>query len=116
MRIDPSQLPEEKYDEVQKIFSKKVNTLMKQRTYNWQPVKYSSYVGKQYLVNRMIAEYGALKRIFSEIASRNPEFQPISLFDFGSGVGTVTWYVKNTLDNIVLCRGKIFSFFRYFRI
>lgn len=91
MKIDPSQLPEEKFDDVQKGFSKNVNKLLKQSIYNWQPIEYTTYVGKQYMVNRMIAEYAALKRIFSEIAFRNPEFQPTSLFDFGSGVGTVTW-------------------------
>lgn len=89
--MDPSSLSEQDYDKEEKRFSKKVNKMMKQNVYNWQPVEYTTYVGKQYLINRMIAEYAALKRIFSELALRNPDFKPTSLFDFGSGVGTVTW-------------------------
>ena len=45
----------------------------------------------QYLVKRFAPEYAALVRIFNEIKIRAPDFQPKSLFDCGSGVGTATW-------------------------
>uniref|UniRef100_A0A182PCJ8 Methyltransferase domain-containing protein n=1 Tax=Anopheles epiroticus TaxID=199890 RepID=A0A182PCJ8_9DIPT len=45
------------------------------------------------LVGRSDAEYAVLKRIFTEIAQRDPELKPRSFLDFGAGVGTGTWAV-----------------------
>lgn len=91
MKIDPSELRNaEQISRFEKVTSKKVNILLKQRIYEWNPIEYTSYVGKQYLIRRMPAEYAALNKIFAEISSRCPDFKPHSLLDFGSGVGTVT--------------------------
>lgn len=63
----------------------------KESPYTWYPIKYTSYVGKQYLIGRMAAEYAVLNKIFAEITNSSPTFEPHSLFDFGSGIGTVSW-------------------------
>lgn len=92
MKIDdPSDLNTEKNVSRFKItLKKKLEFALKQSVYAWKPIEFTSYVGKQYLLNRMPAEYAVLNRIFLEISNRCPEFTPSSLLDFGSGVGTVT--------------------------
>lgn len=64
----------------------------REKIYNWKPIKYEVYNSLVYLLGRAPAEYAVLLKIFGEIAYRDKEFVPRSLFDFGSGVGTVTWY------------------------
>jgi len=43
------------------------------------------------MVARSAPEYAVLQKIFMEMKAREPDFQPHSMFDFGSGVGTATW-------------------------
>lgn len=69
----------------------KVNVILKKRIYNWVPIDYDAYKSLLYLIGRSAANYAVLTKIFSEINMRDPNFKPRSLFDFGSGVGTVTW-------------------------
>ncbi|KAJ3662549.1 hypothetical protein Zmor_006893 [Zophobas morio] len=71
--------------------SNKVNSILKREVYHWKPVNYNTYNALVYLVSRAPAEYSVLAKIFLEIAERDREFKPRSLFDFGSGVGTATW-------------------------
>lgn len=44
-----------------------------------------------YLVARVAPNYGSLSYVFQEMSRRDPDFKPHSLFDFGSGIGTVIW-------------------------
>lgn len=90
-KVDFSTLNEDEQELLEKHIKRDAFRLLKGRVYLWQPIEYTTYVGKQYLVNRMAAEYSVLDRIFLEIANRCPDFKAHSLFDFGSGVGTVTW-------------------------
>ncbi|XP_050311793.1 methyltransferase-like protein 17, mitochondrial [Anthonomus grandis grandis] len=79
----------------------KIDNIMREKIYNWKPMRYDVYSSLAYLLVRAPAEYAVLRRILGEIARRDPEFTPRSLFDFGSGVGTVTWaanfYWKNQI-------------------
>lgn len=68
-----------------------VQSVIKYHAYNWEPVLYDVNTALVYLMGRAAPEYAALVRIFAEIACRDPGFKPRSLFDFGSGLGTVTW-------------------------
>jgi ribosomal protein RSM22 (predicted rRNA methylase) len=43
------------------------------------------------MVSRFAPEYAVLRKILMEVKTRKPDFQPHSMFDFGSGVGTATW-------------------------
>lgn len=70
----------------------KLNDLAKKKIYNWKPMNYNAYNSLVYLMGRFAPEYAVLVKIFSEIKQRDPDFKPKSLFDFGSGVGTGTWY------------------------
>lgn len=65
--------------------------LLKSLVYNWAPIQYDTYTSLAYLTNRSIPEYSALYKIFNEIVNRDKNFTPQTLFDFGSGTGTVMW-------------------------
>lgn len=68
-----------------------VAQLMKKYNYNWSPLDLHDYSSAVYLFTRAVPNYIAVRRVFHEINQRCPDFKPTSLFDFGSGVGSVTW-------------------------
>lgn len=71
----------------------KLQVLMKKRVYNWSTINYDSYNSLLYLFANAASDYAVLTKIFTEIYNRDKDFKPRSLFDFGSGIGTVTWYL-----------------------
>lgn len=92
-------MDEERKIKFEKFINNRVERLVAQRTYNWKPIDYSNkYVCHQYLLSRIAPEYNVIKTIFSELKQRDPNFAPQSLFDFGSGIGTVTLYVSFTIS------------------
>ncbi|CAK9802665.1 Methyltransferase-like protein 17, mitochondrial [Anthophora plagiata] len=68
-----------------------VKALFNSIVYNWTPILYDKYTSIAYLVGRSVPEYSVLYRIFKEIYDNDKNFVPKTLFDFGSGVGTVIW-------------------------
>ncbi|XP_074646156.1 ribosome assembly protein METTL17, mitochondrial-like [Tubulanus polymorphus] len=68
-----------------------VQRKLRRQMYHWQPVEFDAAKAITYMVTRMIPEYCILYRIFSEMKKRQSEFKPHTLFDFGSGVGSVAW-------------------------
>lgn len=89
-------LPQEGADDVmQKQFrdrkNQRVQQILKQKVYMWQPMNYDEHKSLVYLIGRSTAEYAVVMRIFQEIVKRDPNFIPRSYFDFGSGVGTGVW-------------------------
>jgi len=92
-------MSEERQIKFEKFINNRVERLVAQRTYNWKPIDYSNkHVCHQYLLSRIAPEYNVIKTIFSELQQRDPKFAPESLFDFGSGIGTVTLYVSFTFS------------------
>lgn len=93
--LEEHQIPDLKNEEdqakFQQIIDNKVNNILRSDVYRWKPVNFTSYEALVYLMSRSAAEFSVLAKIFLEISERDPEFKPRSLFDFGSGVGTVTW-------------------------
>jgi ribosomal protein RSM22 (predicted rRNA methylase) len=89
--IDSSSLSAEQQEELKFRFKKQVIKRLKQTLHCWRPVEYDEHKALLYMVARFAPEYTVLHRIFMELKTREPDFQPHSLFDFGSGVGTATW-------------------------
>ncbi|XP_025424225.1 methyltransferase-like protein 17, mitochondrial [Sipha flava] len=76
---------------LEKFINNRAEKLIAQRTYNWKPIDFNNkHVCHQYLLSRIAPEYNTIQMIFNEIQQRDPNFSPESLFDFGSGIGTVT--------------------------
>ncbi|CAL7933606.1 unnamed protein product [Xylocopa violacea] len=65
--------------------------LLQNSVYNWAPIQYDTYTSLAYLVSRSVPEYSVLYKIFNEIVDRDKNFIPKTLFDYGSGIGTVMW-------------------------
>ncbi|GAB6021453.1 hypothetical protein CHUAL_004058 [Chamberlinius hualienensis] len=78
-------------EEVEKAVKKWVTKRLVVTTYNWKPIEYNESQCLAYLLGRSSAEYAVLYQIFNEIKMRQPDFQPVSMFDFGSGIGTGLW-------------------------
>ena len=65
---------------------------IKKRSNRWKFVEYDSEAAWAYLLGGKAAyDYACIKFIMNEIKRRDKLFQPKTLLDFGSGVGTVTW-------------------------
>lgn len=87
-------LPFLSQEQTEKLEQKRENQILKQlrRTvYHWEPIHYTREKALEYIFARSAGEYAALLRIFNEIHLRDPKFNPKTLCDFGSGVGTVSW-------------------------
>ncbi|XP_011495145.1 PREDICTED: methyltransferase-like protein 17, mitochondrial [Ceratosolen solmsi marchali] len=52
------------------------------------------------MATRSIPEYFVLTTIFNEIKARDAFFNPQTMFDFGSGVGSTLWVAMQTWTNI----------------
>ena len=82
--------------EDEKIFldsiQRKATIAYNQKAYKWKAVNYDNTNSIVYLLARVAQDYASLVRVFQEIKKRQPGFKPQSLFDFGSGVGSVIWY------------------------
>lgn len=87
--------PDENNEDAMKIFkekkTQKIQHILRQRMYSWQPINYDDYKGLAYLFGRSPQEFAVILKVFREIQKRSPDFTPRSFFDFGSGVGTGTW-------------------------
>lgn len=87
-------MSEEQQLKFERFINNRIEKLVAQRTYNWAPIDFDhKHVCHQYLLARIAPEYNVIQSIFNEIQQRDPDFAPNSLFDFGSGIGTVTMYV-----------------------
>lgn len=84
-------LTEEEFLEKRNRFKNQVNFKLKEKVFAWKPVEYNQYKSLLYLVTRSIGEYSVLQTIFNEIETRDPSFKPQTVFDYGSGVGSVLW-------------------------
>ncbi|TRY61681.1 hypothetical protein TCAL_01437 [Tigriopus californicus] len=83
----PDDLLFEQSDEIER----KARKMLESKTNTWKSVVYDDEAAKAYLLARAPFDYSAVYRTMSEIKKREPDFQPRTIFDFGSGVGTCIW-------------------------
>lgn len=70
---------------------KKVLSELRRTTHHRTPIRYGEDLGLVYMAARLAGGYAAVLRALNEIKKRDPVFEPYSLLDFGSGLGTGTW-------------------------
>lgn len=87
-------------DKLKQSVNNKLQVIMKKKIYNWSAISYDYYGALLYLFARSSSDYAVLMKIFTEIQNRDKNFKPRTLFDFGSGIGTVTWYIIVILNSI----------------
>ncbi|XP_054276354.1 methyltransferase-like protein 17, mitochondrial [Macrosteles quadrilineatus] len=71
-----------------------VANLMSKYNYRWSPLDLQEYSSMVYLMARSAPNYAAVMRVFREIAMLHPDYKPVNLFDFGAGIGSVSWAAK----------------------
>ncbi|XP_070196743.1 ribosome assembly protein METTL17, mitochondrial-like [Littorina saxatilis] len=64
---------------------------LRQKVYHWQPVAYDAYKSLLYLTAHLAHNYSVLLQCFTEISKREPAFQPRSVYNLGSGLGSAIW-------------------------
>lgn len=68
--------------------------------YKWASIEFDRQACLTYLLSRTAAEYATLSNIFKEIKRKEPSFQPRTLYDFGSGLGTGLWSLRDIFGEI----------------
>nr|XP_027198741.1 methyltransferase-like protein 17, mitochondrial [Dermatophagoides pteronyssinus] len=63
----------------------------RQRTLYFEKDFYNNHECASYMAARLPANFAVLSHVFNEIRNEEPDFQPTSVFDFGSGIGTTIW-------------------------
>ncbi|KAB0803939.1 hypothetical protein PPYR_00909 [Photinus pyralis] len=92
--INKQNMTEQDIQSVNDVVKKNLSQQMNNRC----SIQYGIHHSLLYLLARFAPEYAVLLQIFSEICTRDPNFKPRSLFDFGSGTGTVSWAAKHVWD------------------
>lgn len=72
---------------------------LRKKLYHWMPIAYDEFGSFFYLVGRFPFEYTALQNVFREIRLIDPLFQPQTCLDYGSGVGSVWWVLKDLYES-----------------
>ncbi|KAG8320822.1 Methyltransferase-like protein 17, mitochondrial [Homalodisca vitripennis] len=70
-----------------------VEHLMNKYRYRWSALNLHQYSCLVYLFTRAAPNYAVVSRVLGEITKLHPDYRPTSLFDFGSGIGSVSWSV-----------------------
>ncbi|XP_069698787.1 ribosome assembly protein METTL17, mitochondrial isoform X2 [Periplaneta americana] len=93
--IDASSLSEQEQAELHLKYKDEVVKRLQPTLSSWKSIEYDEHRALQYMVARFAPEFAALRRIFMEMKTRQPDFKPRTMFDFGSGVGTATWAARS---------------------
>ncbi|KAJ8041992.1 Methyltransferase-like protein 17, mitochondrial [Holothuria leucospilota] len=87
--------------EEEKKIATKVKNKLRKHLYHWKPISYDEKMCLVYLAARMAPNYAAIFRVLYEIKRRLPGFQPSSVLDFGSGLGSSVWAVNSLFQESV---------------
>lgn len=82
---------EEMVKHYRQLVNSSVAYLMAKYNYRWSPLDLHQYSCLVYMFTRAAPNYAAVIRVFHEIVKQCPDYKPTSLFDFGSGIGSVSW-------------------------
>lgn len=74
---------------------------LEERRRDWHYFEYDEYSSNLYMAVRLAPNYAALKTVMDEIKDLDQHFEPKSVLDFGSGMGTTIWAVNQTWPNCV---------------
>jgi len=73
---------------------KRLKWLENRSNCKWAPIEFDETGSVTYLVTRTAAEFASLVTIFRQIKDSDDKYQPRTLFDFGSGVGSGLWAAR----------------------
>lgn len=96
---DLSNMPSELQQKMQQKNEKEAVKYLKTKIHTSEAEEYNERKSLMYLLGRSVQDYAVLMTIFNEMKKRDPDYLPKSVFDFGSGIGTVMWFVQNIKKN-----------------
>lgn len=91
----------EERDMAQFELSRLIEGSIEDRRRDWHYYEYDDYASNLYMATRLAPNYACLETVMREICLCLPDFKPESVLDFGSGLGTTTWAVKQTWPDSV---------------
>lgn len=72
-----------------------------ERQRSWHYYEYDEWASNLYMAVRLSQNYASVKKVMDEIRSCDSDFEPRTVLDFGSGMGTTIWAVNETWPNTV---------------
>ena len=78
-------------ERAEKKLEELTQTLYHKTTKRWKVTVYDEGASYAYLLAKAAFDYAVTRTVLQEIKSRDPEYQPRTLFDYGSGVGSSIW-------------------------
>jgi len=81
--------------------SRLIDGTVQDRRRDWHYYEYDEYASNLYMAVRLAPNYACLKTVMDEIHLNDPYFEPKSVLDFGSGMGTTIWAVNETWPGAV---------------
>ena len=87
-------------DNPDRAVMKKMKSLENSHLCKWTPIEFDETGSLTYLLSRTAAEFASLTQVFSQIREKDPAFQPRTLFDFGSGVGSGLWAARDIFGKV----------------
>ena len=81
-------------DALEEIYHKietKTERSVQRKAMMWKPINFDKEASYAYLLAKSPYDYACARKVLQEIKNREPEFQPRTFFDYGSGVGAAIW-------------------------
>lgn len=101
-RYDPTEFHlSEQTDQAQRKLHEIIEGKLEERRRDWHYYEYDDYASVLYLATRLAPNYSCLKKVMNEIKAYDPEYEPKSVMDYGSGMGTTIWAVNETWPSVV---------------
>lgn len=91
----------EDLDMAKQELSKLIEGKLEDRRRDWHYYEYNERASHLYMATRLPSNYACLKTVMREIRDLDPSFEPKSVLDFGSGMGTTIWAANETWPNHV---------------
>lgn len=78
-----------------------VDSKVEEQRRDWHYLEYNDYISSLYMATRLAPNFAVIKTVMQEIKLSDPSFEPKSVMDFGSGMGTTIWAVNEVWPKIV---------------
>uniref|UniRef100_A0A5S6QJX0 Methyltransferase-like protein 17, mitochondrial n=1 Tax=Trichuris muris TaxID=70415 RepID=A0A5S6QJX0_TRIMR len=89
---------EQRIQKLQRVVAKRMRSIV----YNWRPIVFNTEAKcLMYLIARLAPNYAVTLRVLKEIKQRVPDFLPHTVFDYGSGLGTLYWVCQSLWPGII---------------
>ncbi|XP_005102066.1 methyltransferase-like protein 17, mitochondrial [Aplysia californica] len=79
---------------------KAVLSRLRKTIYNWKPMNFDAFTSYTYMVGRTSFDFSVIMQCFTEISKRDLDFQPSTVYHYGSKVGACVWAADKTWRSI----------------